>query len=392
VKVVIIGTGIIGLTLAKELLDNGCYVTIIEKEPTVGVHASGRNSGVLHSGIYYPKDTLKAAFCTDGKPLLKAFCETYNVDIDQCGKVLVTKTKDELAGIELLYQRGTENGIKVERLSKSALEMKDPFAKTVGEALWIEETAVFDSKEILKRLIDYVKEHQNGTVLFNESFKSRIDDTSIQTNNQKLGYDLLINCAGGYADKIAHKFDVAHHLKLIPFKGIYKKLNKNIAKKVNHHIYPVPDLENPFLGVHFTKSISGDVYVGPTAIPAFGAENYGIFENLGIESLNILAKDAILFLTNEKFRRVALTEPKRYIHKFFYDEARRLVQELNPTDLEASSKIGIRPQLVNWKTKELVMDFSIEKKENHIHILNAISPAFTCCFAFAKHVIKNYLD
>ena len=295
VRVLIIGTGIIGLTLAKELLDKDCSVTIIEKESTVGVHASGRNSGVLHSGIYYPKDTLKATFCRDGKPLLKAFCENYNVDINQCGKVLVTKTKAELAGIELLYKRGIENGIKVERLSKSALEMKDPFAKTVEEALWVEETAVFDSKEILKRLIDYIKNHQNGTVLFNESFKSRIDNTSIQTNNQKIVYDLLINCAGGHADKIAHQFDVAHHLKLIPFKGIYKKLNKNLAKKVNHHIYPVPDLENPFLGVHFTKSISGDVYVGPTAIPAFGAENYGIFENLGIESLNILAKDAILF-------------------------------------------------------------------------------------------------
>ena len=153
---------------------------------------------VLHSGIYYPKDTLKATFCRDGKPLLKAFCENYNVDINQCGKVLVTKTKAELAGIELLYKRGIENGIKVERLSKSALEMKDPFAKTVEEALWVEETAVFDSKEILKRLIDYIKGHQNGTVLFNESFKSRIDNTSIQTNNQKIVYDLLINCAGGH--------------------------------------------------------------------------------------------------------------------------------------------------------------------------------------------------
>ena len=391
-KVVIIGSGIIGLTLAKELLDKGFLVTIIEKESKIGVHASGRNSGVLHSGIYYPKGTLKEQFCTEGKPLLKEFCNSYNVDIDRCGKVLVTKTKEELAGIELLYKRGTENGIKVERLSQEALALKDPFAKTVGEALWVEETAVFDSKEILKRLIDYIKNHQNGTVLFNESFQSRIDDKSIQTNNRKLGYDLLINCAGGYADKIAHKFNVAEHLKLIPFKGIYKKLNKDLAKKVNHHIYPVPDLENPFLGVHFTKAISGDVYVGPTAIPAFGPENYGILENLGIESLNILAKDAILFLSNEKFRRVALAEPKRYIHKFFYNEAKRLVQHLNASDLESSGKIGIRPQLVNWKTKELVMDFSIEKKENHIHILNAISPAFTCCFAFAKHVIKNYLD
>ena len=338
------------------------------------------------------KAHLKNNFVGRGKPLLKEFCNTYNVDIDRCGKVLVTKTKEELTGIELLYKRGTENGIKVERLSQEALALKDPFAKTVGEALWVEETAVFDSKEILKRLIDYIKNHQNGTVLFNESFQSRIDDKSIQTNNRKLGYDLLINCAGGYADKIAHKFNVAEHLKLIPFKGIYKKLNKDLAKKVNHHIYPVPDLENPFLGVHFTKAISGDVYVGPTAIPAFGPENYGILENLGIESLNILAKDAILFLSNEKFRRVALAEPKRYIHKFFYNEAKRLVQHLNASDLESSGKIGIRPQLVNWKTKELVMDFSIEKKENHIHILNAISPAFTCCFAFAKHVIKNYLD
>ena len=391
-KVVIIGAGIIGLTLAKELLDIGYQVVLIDKEKSIGVHASGRNSGVLHSGIDYPKETLKAKFCQTGRPLFHEFCRQHNIDINQCGKVLVTKSKAELAQLELLRSRGQENGLKVQQLSLSELEAINQRAKTVDSALWVPETAVFDPKIVLSKLIDYIYSHKNGTISLGEAFVDYLDETKIRTTTQEISFDVFINCAGGYSDKIAHQFNVAKHLILIPFKGLYKKVSSDLAQEVNHHIYPIPDLENPFLGVHFTKAMNGDLYAGPTAIPAFGPENYKPLENIGRNGFNILLKDATLFLLNKKFRRVALSEPKRYIHQFFYNEAKKLVKGLKSSDLIASEKIGIRPQLVNWDTKELVMDFEIIRKKNHLHVLNAISPAFTCCFAFAKHIVNEHLN
>ena len=388
-KVLICGAGIIGLTIANECLNQNHEVVVIDKETVPGRHASGRNSGVLHSGIYYPKDTLKSAFCREGIPLFQSFCSTHGIEIDTCGKLLVAKTQSELETLALLFERGIDNGIMVEKLSEAQLAKKAPYAKTVDTALWVEQTAVFDPNELLNRLIDLIDAHPKGRMCLGESFKCKIDETTIQTNQATHAFDVFINCAGGHSDKIAHHFGVGRHLTLIPFKGIYKQLNPSLAKELNHHIYPLPDLENPFLGVHFTKSKHGGVYVGPTAIPAFGPENYGLFENMAMQSLNILYKDAVLFLKNKKFRRVACSEPKRYIHRWFYNEAKQLVQHLRPEDLMPSQKIGIRPQLVDWTTKELVMDFMIEKKDNHIHILNAISPAFSCCFSFAKHVVDH---
>lgn len=160
---------------------------------------------------------------------------------------------------------------------------------------------------------------------------------------------------------------------------------------VRGNIYPVPDIRNPFLGVHFTKSYDGTVYVGPTAIPAFGRENYGIFKGIDSEAISILWRDLVLFFVNKKFRNVALTEPRKYFNKSFFEDISPMLKGLEPKYLIPSEKVGIRPQLVNWENKELVMDFLVIKDSNSIHILNAISPAFTSAFAFAEFVVKNYI-
>ena len=146
---------------------------------------------------------------------------------------------------------------------------------------------------------------------------------------------------------------------------------------VNGNIYPVPDIRNPFLGVHFTRSVEGDVYLGPTAIPAFGRENYGIVSGIDAEAFRIALEDAVLFLVNPQFRSVALTEPKKYFPSYFFHDAARLVKQLTPGDIAPSSKVGIRPQLVNWETKQLVMDFMVQADGDALHVLNPISPAFT---------------
>ena len=171
-----------------------------------------------------------------------------------------------------------------------------------------------------------------------------------------------------------------------------KKYSKNYIKL---NILPIIDYINSSNQNKFIIGGSADLAASTKQIVSnevFGPENYGMFEKIGLDSLKILSKDAILFLANKKFRRVALSEPKRYIHSFFYNEAKQLVTQLAPSDLIPCQKIGIRPQLVDWQSKELVMDFNIQHQQNHTHILNAISPAFTCCFAFAKHICKHYLN
>ena len=154
----------------------------------------------------------------------------------------------------------------------------------------------------------------------------------------------------------------------------------------------MPNIDNPFLGVHFTKNIKGDVYIGPTAIPAFGRENYGFFDGLGIESLDIAIKDAMLFLTNKGFRQVALEEPKKYRNKAVFEHAKDLVLELEPDWIIGCNKVGIRPQLVDWAAKELIMDFLLVENDETVHVLNAVSPAFTSSLEFACHVVDHYID
>ncbi|RAP33986.1 L-2-hydroxyglutarate oxidase [Candidatus Marinamargulisbacteria bacterium SCGC AG-439-L15] len=390
-KILIIGAGILGLSVARELVKRGkSDILIIEKESALGAHASGRNSGVLHAGVYYPPDTLKAKLCLKGNSLLRAYCRDHHLPLLDCGKVLVAKNEKELKALDLIYERGKGNGARVSYLGEDELEKIEPLATTYEKAVLSKDTAVVDPNSILAQLKTELEASKRVFFSFDTSYIKRLNEHTILTSNGELVFEFMINAAGSFADKIAHQFGVGKHYRLIPFKGLYKKLIPEKAKQMYHHIYPVPDLENPFLGVHFTKSTSGDVYVGPTAIPAFGAENYSGAPSLNKEAVKIALSDAILFLKNPKFRKVALTEPKRYLDYYFFKEAQQLVPGLKMSDIVPSSKVGIRPQLVNWESKELVMDFCIEAASHHIHILNAISPAFTSAFAFSEYVIDKY--
>jgi L-2-hydroxyglutarate oxidase LhgO len=178
---------------------------------------------------------------------------------------------------------------------------------------------------------------------------------------------------------------------MIPFKGLYKRLKQNKSHLVRGNIYPVPDVRNPFLGIHFTRNVRGEVYLGPTAIPAFGRENYGKLEGVDAEGIEILYRDAVLFLVNPKFRDVALREPKKYLSQYFFASAAQLVKRLVPADIEPAEKVGIRAQLVDWNNKELVMDFLVLREGNTTHILNPVSPAFTSSMDLAQKVVREYI-
>lgn len=391
--IIICGGGIVGLSLARELLKRGADdIIVLEKEKDIGLHASGHNSGVLHAGIYYTPDSLKAKLCLKGNLLMKEFCKEKGIPVLETGKAIVTKNQKELKTLEELYVRAKKNGAVVKLIGEKELKEIEPYAQTVEKALYSPLTAVVDSKRVLKEIEKELVESKKVKILKGVKFEKLISNTEIQTSEGKFKFNLFINAAGAYADKVAHSFGVGLNFKILPFKGTYRKLIKEKSHMVRGNIYPVPDIRNPFLGVHFTKSYDGTVYVGPTAIPAFGRENYEILKGIDLEAIPILWRDLVLFLVNKKFRNVALTEPRKYCDKSFFKDISPMLKGLEPKDLIPSEKVGIRPQLINWENKELVMDFLVIKDLNSIHILNAISPAFTSAFAFAEFMVKNYIE
>ncbi|HBG47747.1 MAG TPA: L-2-hydroxyglutarate oxidase [Deltaproteobacteria bacterium] len=391
-EILICGAGIVGLTIARELALRGYRdITVIEKEDAPGRHASGRMSGVLHAGVYYSPGSMRAECCASGNRLMKEYCRRKGVPLVETGKVIVAKNESEAEAIEGLYRRAAGNGADVEIIDEARLGEIEPFARTSSVALFCRDTAVIDPKAVLACLQSDLAA-AGVRLLTATSFLGLAARGAARTSMGNIGFGLFINAAGAYSDRVAHAFGAGIGLKLIPFKGIYRRLKEEKARLVKGNIYPVPDPRNPFLGVHFTRSSSGEVFAGPTAMPAFGRENYGVLSGLSMEALEIIGREAALFAVNRPFRDVAISETGKYLPGFFYRDARSLVNGLSSSDLEPSSKAGIRPQLVDWEKKELVMDFLVEGAEDSIHILNAISPAFTCSMEFAKRVVSGYVE
>ena len=391
--IVICGAGIVGLTLARELVRRGhSDILILDKEPDIGRHASGRNSGVLHSGVYYSPGSLRAKSCLEGNRLMREYCREHGLPLKENGKVIVTQTEAELPALLELHRRATENGAQVELIDERALAEIEPLARTVGQALRVPQTAVVDPKAILAQLRRELTDSGKVQFLFMARFTGRPGPRQAETTAGRVSYGFFINAAGAHCDRVAHAFGVGRNYRLVPFKGIYRKLSGPRADLVHGSIYPVPDIRNPFLGVHFTRGVHDDVYLGPTAIPAFGRENYGILAGVDGEAPSILWRDTVLFAKNPKFRAVALEEPRKYFFRHFFNDARKLVKELDPTDVVPTHKAGIRPQLVDLGTHELVMDFLVERDQESLHVLNAISPAFTSSLFFARMLADEHLE
>lgn len=391
-EVLIIGGGITGLTIARELLIRGIEgVLIIEKERCLGAHASGRNSGVLHAGIYYAPDSFKAQFCVQGNALMKEYCRDNGLTLKETGKVIVTKDSQELERLFELNERAIRNGVRSSIIDAKELSEIEPFASTYEKALYSPDTAVIDPNEILKSIEDELLKSGRVRINYETPFIKLKGDKIAQTSRGAIKFDKVVNASGAFADRVAYMFGVGRDFKILPFKGTYKKIRKERSYLVRGNIYPVPDLRNTFLGVHFTRSVKGEVYAGPTAIPALGRENYGFFENISLEMIPILFRDGILFFENEAFRSTAITEVKKYSMRYFFQEAKKLLTELEIADLEDTDKIGIRPQLVHWPTKKMVMDFVLITEGDSLHVLNAISPAFTSSMAFAKYAVDRFL-
>jgi L-2-hydroxyglutarate oxidase len=390
-EILIVGGGVIGLTIARELVGRGrSDILILEKEEKLGEHASGRNSGVLHAGIYYAPDSLRAKSCLGGNRLMKAFCREKGLPLLEAGKVIVARTEAELPTLEELHRRASANGARVRFVDEKELAEIEPMARTVGKALHSLDTAVVDPKRVLAALRAELEGTGKVRIVTGCRFQGRQGLDAVRTSMGNVRYGRFVNASGAWCDVVAGAFGLGGDYRLIPFKGIYRKVHAGGSFPVNGNIYPVPDIRNPFLGVHFTRSASGDVYVGPTAIPAFGRENYRGLQNTGADGLRILFEDAVLFFANPKFRSVALSEPKKYLPSVFHRDAARLVKSYDPSLFDAADKIGIRPQLVDWRTKELVMDFVVLAVDGSVHVMNPISPAFTSSMFLAKQLVDEH--
>lgn len=390
----IVGAGIVGLTVARELRKRypAASIVVLEKERDVGMHASGRNSGVMHSGIYYGSSTLKAKVCSTGAARMRDFAAEHGIAYNRSGKVIIATSEQDLPVVDRLLNNARENGINVGRLDEEGVRRIEPHASPYKAGIYCPDTAVIDSKAVVKKLRELLE--QSGVQFKFNSPVTSLDPGSktVKVPGGSYHYGYLFNCAGASADRVAKLFGLGMDYTLIPFKGIYYKLRSEKRHLVHSNIYPVPDINLPFLGVHLTRVISGDVYVGPTAIPAFGRENYGILKGMEPgESLKIGAELISMYLENQQnFRLLVHTEVRKYLKPYFVDAARQLMKELTADDLVSCDKVGIRPQLVNVKKKSLEMDYIIEQTPTSLHVLNAISPAFTSSLAFAEVLVDRH--
>lgn len=390
----IVGAGIVGLAVAFELKKRhpGASIVVLEKEAALGKHASGRNSGVLHSGIYYGPDTLKARVCSRGAARMMDFAEEQGIPYRRSGKVIIATGEQDLPTVERLLQNARDNGIRAEKLDEKGIKDIEPRANPYRAGIYSPDTAVIDSRAVLEKLHALLVRSGVCFVLDQVITDVAEKERQLFTSTGKYSYGYVFNCAGANADRIARKFGLGRDYTLVPFKGLYYTLRPERAHLVRSNIYPVPDISLPFLGVHLTRVISDEVYAGPTAIPALGRENYGVFRGIRPgEGIRIGWQLARLYLRNQNnFRHLVHSEMERYRKANFLEAVRRLVPDIRADDLVPSKKVGIRPQLVNLRTRKLEMDFVVESAPSSLHVLNAISPAFTSSFAFAEMLVDRY--
>ena len=389
----IIGAGIVGLSIAYSIQKKNpdATIAILEKEVEIGLHASGRNSGVLHAGFYYGSNTKKAQFTKEGNARMKAFCKEHNLKLNECGKVVVTKDQKEVERLETLFERGKANGVDVKLIDQEELAKIEPNASTYRKALHSPTTATVEPLEVLKKLASIVVE--NGAKIYKGTkFLYTLGKDRVVTDAGDFKASKIINCAGLYADRVAQQFGFGKDYVVIPFKGKYLEYTGEDTP-VSTNIYPVPNPLNPFLGVHFTLKADGTVTLGPSASPALWREHYKGCKNFNLEELGeTLWYDAKMFILNRSgFRKLAIEECKRASKGAFQEEAKKLARHIDTKKFSKWGNSGIRAQLVDKRSLTLVDDFVVEGDDKSVHILNAVSPAFTCSFAFADWIVEEYL-
>ena len=392
VDFLIVGGGILGISIGLEILRNFPFsrTLILEKEAGSGLHASGRNSGVLHAGFYYSADSLKAKFCADGNLELRKVIRDHNIPLLECGKVVVAQNEAELAQLIKLHERGNKNGVKQEILSVSDLSKFEPYAKTHKEFLWSPNTAVSDPKAVIRALENkYLS--KGGEMLHNSIFSTN-NQFEHRINGELVTAGKIINVSGTGAISIANQLGEGLEYAQLPVLGLYK-ITDDRAVPLKTLVYPVPNPEYPFLGVHFTLTLDKKIKIGPTAIPILGSEQYSISSKVskGDFKSSIKAIRSLVLNSPKLLAGLAIAELPKVSTRRLVTDGERLVPNVRLISSWKYKEPGIRAQLVNLSNGKFEMDFVVRSANGVIHVLNAVSPGWTAAIPFAKHIFDNYL-
>lgn len=395
-SICVIGGGIIGLTIAYKLRLKfpKSEISLFEKESTVGIHKSGNNSGVLHCGLHYLPGSLKANLSVNGIEQMIAFCKEHQIDHELCGKIVVATSDREIAGIDELARRGEKNGLKgLKFLNKTELQKRESNVKGL-KTLLVPQEGIINYRKVTDKL-KHLLESSGVNILLNHEVKSikpaEGQKTTVQTDHFEGQFDLIVNCTGLFSDRVYRKLTGKKSpVKIVPFRGEYMHLSSNYYDLFNHLIYPVPDPVYPFLGIHFTRLISGGREVGPNAVLAFKREGYN--------NTDFALSDVYDAITYNGLRRFifknftySLSELQSSIFPSkFVANARKMIPDLRESMFEKRGTAGVRAQAIT-KEGELLNDFKIIREGNQIHVLNAPSPGATASFAIADHIVKTFI-
>jgi (S)-2-hydroxyglutarate dehydrogenase len=386
----IIGGGIVGLSTGMALGRRYPHakIVVLEKESTWAYHQTGNNSGVIHSGIYYKPGSFKAEFCRTGSQSMVDFCALHNLDYEVCGKVIVATDESELPRLENLYLRGKQNGLKVQKISAEEVKEVEPHVSCIA-GIKVYSTGIANYKQVCRKYADIIQE-QGGELRLNTKVNrivSKGNSQVLETNNGSFETRTVINCAGLHSDRIAKLGQVDPLIKIVPFRGEYYELTPEKRYLVKTLIYPVPNPDFPFLGVHFTRMIDGSVHAGPNAVLSLKREGY--------KKTDFDVRDFVEVMTYPGFWKLAAKHGSDGIQEIirsfskaaFVKSLQKLIPEVQAADL-VPTHAGVRAQALKNDGK-LVDDFLIVSGNNSVHVCNAPSPAATSSIEIGKAIVEQ---
>jgi L-2-hydroxyglutarate oxidase LhgO len=386
--IAIIGGGIVGLATALSLSDRYPHarVVVLDKEPTIAAHQTGHNSGVIHSGIYYKPGSLKARLCVEGARLMKAFCTEHGIHWEPCGKIIVATDENELGRLQSIHERGIANGLSgLKVLDGAEVKAYEPHCRAV-RALHVPETGIVDYIQVAGKMGELLQ--KRGVEIRTGSGVRAIGRTGqglvLETARGPVESRFLVNCAGLYSDEVARLMGIQPAVRIIPFRGEYYMLAAERRSLVTNLIYPVPDPEFPFLGVHFTRTVHGDIEAGPNAVLAFAREGYSLGTVRPHEALGMLGYAGFWNMARRYWKMGAYELYRSASKAAFVRSLQKLVPDVREGDIRRGGA-GVRAQAVS-PDGSLVDDFRISVTEGAVHVVNAPSPAATASLAIGRHI------
>jgi L-2-hydroxyglutarate oxidase len=396
-RVAIVGGGILGLAIGYQLSrgKGGYKISIFEKEAQIGKHQSANNSGVLHCGLYYQPGSLKAKLAVAGIRSMIEFCEQKKINHEVCGKIVVANNDREIGFLDNLADRGNKNGLRgLKYLNDGEVKEREPHVRA-KKAMLVPEEGIADYKQVMQVMLNDILSNEGEIYLNNKVIGTQSINAKkivLQTDQLEKEFDLIINCAGLYSDRNYKNLTKKKSpIKIVPFRGEYMHIKEEYKHIVNHLIYPVPDPQFPFLGVHFTRMTNGAREVGPNAVLALKREGYKNTDFSLIDTIDAVTYKGFLNFMVKNFSFAIGEFASSFSSKAFVAKAKKMIPDVEEYMFEKGGTAGVRAQAMSPEG-ELVMDFKIIKENNQIHVLNAPSPGATASLSIAQYIINHYIN